>query len=108
MATEGNNFSAEFAHIRDSFFTESEIEQFNKVMENPIDQFVHQHLSKQRAWGLYSKAMNIIQKVEYGEYEDNEMPEVERLLSHYLAAIQDIIMEMEKERTEINNDVLER
>ena len=52
--------------------------------------------------------MNIIEKVDFGEYDDKEMLEVERLLSHYLSAIQDIIMEMEKERTEISNDVLER
>lgn len=35
MATVGNNTSAKYEHLRESFFTEGERKQFEKIMKHP-------------------------------------------------------------------------
>lgn len=99
MATVGNNTSAKYEHLRESFFTEGEREQFEKIMKSPKNRAIHEKMLEQNADTLYKKAMVLIEAVERGEFNEEEMAVVEYTISHYLAGIDDIHPELVLERT---------
>ena len=97
MATVGNNDNQKYADLRDSFFSESEREHFNEVMKNPEERAIHAEMLKQKASELYRKAMDLIVRVERGEFNDEQMEKVEYQIAHYLAGIVDFEKTLEKE-----------
>ena len=99
MATVGNNTSAKHEQLREAFFTEGEKEQFKKVMSNPKDQRIHSKILEEKAETLYKKAMDLIKRVELGEFNDEQMEKVEYAISHYLAGIEDLHQELILEKT---------
>lgn len=104
MATVGNNNNGEYSHLRDSFFTKGEEEQFKQRMQEPKEQIIHHSLLKQNVDKLYEKAMDLVQRVEQGEFNEEEMEKVERAIAHYLAAIDDLHLELVHEK--YHNDEL--
>ena len=99
MATVGNNTSAKYEHLRESFFTEGEKEQFEKIIKHPKNRKIHAKMLEQKAETLYKKAMTLIEAVERGEFNEEEMAVVEFTISHYLAGIEDLHQELILEKT---------
>lgn len=98
MATIGNNVSSEYANVRDAFFTPGEIENFEKIMKDPENFKFHNKLIKQNVHVMYAKAMDLIERVERGEFNENQMERVERLIAHCLASIEDLHLELVHEK----------
>lgn len=97
MATVGNNTSAKHEHLRESFFTDEERKYFEMIMKDPAERVIHATMLKQNANTLYTKAMELIEMVEGGMIGENEMAEVEYLIAHCLAAIEDVHQELSLE-----------
>ena len=103
MAIVGNNTNSEYANLRDSFFTEEEKKQFNKVMKDEKDQKIHAEMLEKKASLLYKKAMQLINRVEAGEFNEKQMKKVEYVISHLLAGIEDLHKELILELTMDHN-----
>lgn len=80
----------EFKKLRDSFFTPEEVERFNLAMKNPLDRIIHAKLSEQRSYVLYEKASKLINDLENGKYDDENVDSVKIKIAHYLAAHDDV------------------
>ena len=89
MSTYGNNGNQTYAQDRDSFFSESEIEHFMELLNDPHHQHIHNQLIKLPADFLYISAMELIDKVEEGLVSESEMEQTEIAIAHFLAAIED-------------------
>ncbi len=68
-------------------------------MRNPKDQRIHAKMLEEKAETLYKKAMDLIKRVELGEFNDEQMEKVEYAISHYLAGIEDLHQELILEKT---------
>lgn len=99
MSTIGNNGNLKFSQTRDSFFTDSEKEFFTKLLENPKERFIHTQLLRQKVESLYERALNLLNRVESGEFNEEQMAKVEHLIAHYLGTIQDFEKVLELELT---------
>jgi len=97
MSTIGNNISGEKSHVRDSFFDSKEEQYFKKLLSDPKERRLHSKLLKENVDKLYAKACNLIDRVEQGEFTEEEMVNVERAIAHCLAAIEDCEKVLEKE-----------
>ena len=97
MATEGLNVNQEIQQVRDAFFTPEETQQFNKLMRNRKQQSLHEKLSLKNPEKLFARATEIMQNIEAGKYNEDEMAEAEYLIMHYLAACEDATMAAELE-----------
>lgn len=100
MATGGNNSNMKATELRESFFaSEEEREYFTKLMQDPKERKIHADLLAKSAKELYEKAISLIQRVESGEFNEEQMATVEYTIAHCLAAIEDIYMVLEREMT---------
>ena len=68
-------------------------------MKNPNNRTIHEKMLEQKAETLYKKAMVLIEAVENGEFNEEEMAVVEYTISHYLAGIDDLHPELILEKT---------
>ena len=87
------------AHVRDSFFDSSEKEHFTKILNNPKEMDLHCKLLRENADKLYKKACDLINRIERGEFNEEEMEDVERIIAHCLGAIEDLELVKELELT---------
>lgn len=92
--------SEKYGLAKEAFFTKGEKKQFKEVMENPEDQQIHADLLKVDAEKLYKKAMKLIDRVESGEFNEEQMVKVEYMIAHLLAAISDFELELTLEMPE--------
>ncbi len=100
MATVGNNMDGKKSHVRDSFFSsKGEKEYFEKLMQDPKERSIHAKALRMNADTLYKKAMDLINRVEAGEFNEEQMAKVEYMISHYLAGIDDLHKELILELT---------
>ena len=99
MSSVGNNTSKKLEKLRNAFFTQSEKEQFQKIMMNPKEQKIHAKMLKQNAEELYKNAMELITWVELGRFNEKQMEKIEYMISHYLAGIEDLHLELLNEKT---------
>ena len=53
----------------------------------------------QKAESLHTRAINLINRVEAGEFNEEQMVKVEHMIAHYLAAIEDLERVLELELT---------
>ena len=97
MSTKGNNTSAKKAHVRDSFFDSGEKEFFTKLLKDPEERTLHSELLREDVEKLYKKACKLINRVEKGEFNEEQMIKVERIIAHCLAAIEDVELVKEYE-----------
>lgn len=105
MATNGNNINPEHAYLRDCFINEDMQEDLNKLMQDPKNQIIHRILTKRKTSLLYEKAMELIEKVDNGEFTDDQMDQIEKEIAFFLSAIEDITMSKEHEHnTNHKND----
>lgn len=96
MASIGNNINADYANTRDSFFTAGEMEYYEQLLRSPYERSIRDNMKKEKASFLHRKAVNLIERAEAGEFTDEEMYIVEKMISHYLYAIEDLHMELVK------------
>ncbi len=99
MGTMGNNEDGNKSLVRDSFFTEGEKEYFEELMKKPEEKKIHNALTKENVQDLFDMAMELINRVEAGEFDEKQMEKVERLIAHLLAAIEDLQRVLELELT---------
>lgn len=99
MAIKGNNSNQQYSFVRDSFFSESEKKFFTKLLEDPTEMKIHSKLLTQKVELLYKKAVKLISRVEAGEFNEKQMANVEYMIAHYLAAIEDFERVLELELT---------
>lgn len=105
METIGNNTSAEYARVRDVFFgSEGERKNFENLMQNPNEREIHTELLKKSADKLYEMAMDLINRVECGEFNQEQMERVEREIAHYLAAIEDVQLALVKSEDALSSE----
>ncbi len=99
MGTIGNNADGNIGYVRDSFFTEGEQDYFEKLMRNPDERRIHFKLARKNAQELFDKAMELIDRVEAGEFNEEQMQKAERAIVHLLAGIEDLqkVLELERE-----------
>lgn len=99
MATIGNNFKAEYANTREAFFCDGEIDFFNKLMQNPEERKINNCLKQYKAEKLHREAKKLIERVENGEFNDEQMECVEYCIAQLLGGVQDSHVEKIKERS---------
>lgn len=99
MATEGNNMNKEIAETRDAFFSEGEIDYFRRLLKSPAERLIHYKLVNKKASELHETAMDLIERAEAGQFNEEEMFKIEYLISHYLGAIEDLHRILVNERT---------
>lgn len=99
MASTGNNVSGKMAHVRDSFFDSGEKEYFTDLLNNPKEMDLHCKLLRENVDKLYKKACELINRVEKGEFDEEQMVKAERAIAHCLGAIDDIELVKELELT---------
>ena len=97
MSSIGNNINAEYSNLRDSFFDSGEKEYLQELLKEKKDKLVHEILLKKDSSFLYKKAKNLINQVEEGRFNDEQMEDVEYMITHLLSAIEDIEKEKQKE-----------
>ena len=91
MGTIGNNINNDRANARDAFFTKSEKEFFAEFLErNPQATSLFETLKNMDSKTLYNKAMELHERAEAGEFDEEEMKEVEAKVAMLFAAIEDI------------------
>lgn len=94
--TEGNNFSRKNSQLRDSFLTESELEYFEELINDKKcgkdERRLHSDLLRESADDLCKTAQRLIDRVERGEFNDEEMEYVEYVILHCLKAVEDAEM----------------
>ena len=66
-------------------------------MTDREERSLHCDLLRKKADELYAKAMDLIQRVDAGEFNEEKMMRVERVIAHCLAAIDDIELTLERE-----------
>lgn len=98
MSTLGNNINNKNSYVRDTFFSsKGEQKYLEKMMKYPKEKAIHNSLLRENAENLCKKAMDLIERVEQGEFDEKQMHEVEYLITHYLAGIEDLQKVLEKE-----------
>lgn len=108
MATEGNNMNKEIAETRDAFFSEGERDYFRRLIKSPAERLIHYKLVNKRASDLHRMAMDLIERAEAGQFNEEEMFKIEYLISHYLGAIEDLHKVLIKERTHNEDEGMDR
>lgn len=103
MATIGNNASGKAAFLRDSFFDSAEQQYLEELMECRGERELHHQLLHEHADKLYKKACDLIARVELGEFNEEEMEQVEKIIVHCLAAIEDLQLVLGREITPERN-----
>ena len=96
MSTIGNNGSNKSAFVRDTFFDSAEQQYLEELMKHRSEREIHQKLLLEHAEKLYKKACNLIARVELGEFNEEEMEGVEKIIVHCLAAIEDFELANER------------
>ena len=96
MSSIGNNYLRTFSETRDSFFTSEERAFYDELMRNPAEKREHEELKMERVEKLHAKAMELINRVETGEFGEDGMERIEYYLVHLLGAIEDIEKSYEK------------
>lgn len=89
MATMGNNFNARNDQLKNSFFTPEEQEYFNELMKDPDEKSIHDKLLREDANILCEMVMDLIKRVEQGEFNEKQMEYVERCIAQLLGAVED-------------------
>lgn len=97
MSSIGNNINSEYSNLRDSFFDSGEKEYLQELLKEKEDRLVHEILLKKDSSFLYKKANNLINQVEEGRFNDEQMEDVEYMITHLLSAIEDIEKDRQKE-----------
>ena len=85
MATVGHNDNLEYSKVRDAFFSDGEVEFFDRFMKNPKNVKIHEKIMERSPEKNYAEAMELIAKVEAGLVPEEEMLEVEWKIAHLLS-----------------------
>lgn len=93
MISEGNNMNKKIAHLRDSFFDSDEKKFFEEFLKDPKEKNIHEKLKKEDAEKLAKMAAHFINRVEKGDFNEEEMVEIEKIIAHCLGAIEDVQLE---------------
>lgn len=108
---EANNINGYAAHLRDTFL-KAEREYVMALLEiDEVVDVIRQLNSDYSGESLFSAAKNLIDRVDNGEFDEEEMVKVEYQITVLLAAIQDKILIKVLERImekEEKNHYLER
>ena len=99
MATVGNNFKAEYANSRDAFFCEVEKAYFEELMQNPKERKINNRFKQHEAEKLHREAKKLIERVENGEFKDDQMEVIEYCIAQLLGGVEDAHLEKVKELT---------
>lgn len=112
--TEGNNFSRANSELRDAFMTDSEIEYFESLMNDEMtgayERRIHDELLGRKADELCATVRRLIERVDRGEFTQEEMEYVEYVIAHCLSAVKDAenVNALEKEPDEDAFEEIER
>ena len=82
MSTIGNNGNQKAAFLRDTFFDSAEQQYLEELMQYRSERELHRKLLLQHAEKLYKKACELITRVELGEFNDEEMESVEKVIDN--------------------------
>ena len=99
MASIGNNTGGKIAHVRDSYFDSGEKEYLTQLLKDPAQMALHKKLLREDASRLYHEATRLMQAVEEGKFNEEQMAEAEFRITHLLAAIEDLERVLELELT---------
>ena len=87
MGTLGNNTSGKIEGVCRTYFSTGEGEYLKELLQNPKERDMHERLKEKDAEKLYKRAKDLMVKVELNLIPANQMPKVEREITHLLAAI---------------------
>ena len=87
MGTLGNNTSGKIERVCRTYFSTGEGEYLKELLQNPKERDIHERLKEKDAEKLYKRAKDLMVKVELNLIPANQMPKVEREITHLLAAI---------------------
>lgn len=99
MSSIGNNMSRKAEELRETFFASYDEETRIELLSQPIDNALAKHLETAKASDLYYEAKTLINEVEKGKFNDEEMENVEIIIAHLLAAIVDVQRALIREKT---------
>ena len=89
MATIGRNTSKKIADLRDAFFDSHEKDYIEKLYATPEGKALYAKMLRKSVEELYKKAKQLINEVELGMYDEEQMYEAEFKIAFCLAAIED-------------------
>ena len=87
MAIKDQSKYAEYERVRQIFFTDGERKRFYNGLKNPKDRNIHFLLRELDPTFLFKKATELMNQVEAGQFNREEMYDVEYKIAHYLAAM---------------------
>ena len=99
MAIAGNNVSGKIAHVRDSYFDSGEKDYLKSLLKDPKQRALHEKLLREDAEKLYKQAKKLMQAVELGQFNEEQMAEAEFKITHLLGEIEDLHKVLELELT---------
>lgn len=89
MATIGRNTSGKIAELRDAFFDSHEKDFIIKAYKTPEGKALYAKMLRKSVEELYKKAKQLINEVELGMFDEEQMYEAEVKIAFCLAAIED-------------------
>ena len=98
MATEGNNYKKAYAETRDAFFCDGEKEFFEELMQDPYEKKTNNILKHSTADKRHQEALKLIERVESGEFNEEQMETVEYCLAQLLGSLEDAHIVKVKEK----------
>ncbi|MBO5910298.1 MAG: hypothetical protein J6Q15_02190 [Clostridia bacterium] len=93
---------AQILHIVQSYFGEGEKAYFAELLKSPKEMKLHQKLSQEDPQILCKKAVELINDIEQGKFNEVEMAEAEYMITHLLGAIDGMQKVNELELTKPN------
>ena len=89
MATIGRNMISKIAELRDTFFDSHEKDYIKKLYSTPEGKKIYSKMLRKSVDELYKKAKNLINQVELGVFDEQQMYVAEMKIAFCLAAIED-------------------
>lgn len=90
MSTIGRNIDGKIADLRDAFFDSHEKDFIIKAYKTPEGRELYAKMLRKSVEDLYNKAKQLINEVELGMYNEEQMREAEVKIAFCLAAIEDV------------------
>ena len=93
IAPAKGNINGEISHLRDTFLGAEKDYLVTLLGKNGVQNLISELNQMYEPYVLWSKAQSLIDKVEAGEVQEDELDETEFKINVLLAAIQDVILE---------------
>ena len=100
--------SKKLEFLRDAFFTEGEIKYFEGLLKDEKEMSRFCTLLSEDMHKIYERAMDLIERVERGEFTEKQMAKIEKTIAFYLAVQDNLQKELSKDFTKSDDSAPQR